>query len=168
MRKYAVWTIASIFMLAGYVGVVQAAPPCSVGKGIPTYAPPGEVIGMPVIDVHGKPLGHLENVIFDWSSSRIGYGVVSYEGNSYYVPWSTMACNTDGTSLRLQVDQQTVLSSPPVKEGTRMSKATRLKVQQYYGLAPYWEDTVQERPRVPSPSVIQPTFPSVPGEGINR
>lgn len=115
-------------------------------------------MGMSVIDAQGKPLGRLENIIYDWETSRIGYGIVSYEGNSYYVPWSTVACNTDGNSLRLQVDQQTVLTSPKVEEGAVIPRAKSLKIHQHYGLSPYWEDSVQRKPRVPTSS---PEIPSV-------
>jgi len=148
MRKYAFLTIASIFLLAGYVVGVQAAPvsPGPEGKNLPTYAPPGEIIGMSVSDVNGEPVGQLENVVFDWSSSRIGYGVISYEGNSYYVPWSVVRFNPDETSLRLQVDRQKVVTGPQVKE-TPVSRTTGIKIHEHYGLAPYWGETVRDKPQ---------------------
>lgn len=168
MNKVTILAILPIVvLLAGCAGRERAD--MAGMREVPAYAPAAEAIGMPVRDPQGQPVGQLENVIVDWQTGRIGYGVVSSEGSSYLVPWSVVSVSPeDRTSLRLKVDRQKVVTAPRYERGAPIPRATSLQIHQHYGISPIWEDTVTERPRPGMPAITDPSYPTgnVPSTGI--
>ncbi|MBE0599201.1 MAG: PRC-barrel domain-containing protein [Desulfuromonadales bacterium] len=140
-----------------------------VAVDVPTYSPAAEVIGMRVVDIQGQPVGQLENIVADWETGRIGYGVVSIDGNPYLLPWSAISISAAEPSvLRLNVDRQKVVTGPRFQRGTPISQATTIQIHQHYGISPIWEEKVRERPRPGTPAITDPSYPTgnIPSTGI--
>lgn len=119
-------------------------------------APLDQLGSFQVQSLQGENLGQVENVIVDLNEGRIGYVVIrsgelaQTEAEKYIVPWKALQPSVQQNTLTLTVDRARLMSAP---EGDILQALTRQEgqeIHQFYGVAPYWEESETEGMSEPS------------------
>ncbi|HKK15005.1 MAG TPA: PRC-barrel domain-containing protein [Gammaproteobacteria bacterium] len=81
------------------------------------------LIGQPVINSRGEPVGRMKTLIMDRSSGDVRYGVVSQNGQSYVVPWNQLK-ETANNQVQVDVNAAHLQSEFSAFEGAPGNRQT--------------------------------------------
>ena len=100
----------------------------------------------------GADLGKIEEIMFDVTTGRIAYAVLSFGGflgigdKLFAVPWGALSLNSDQEFV-LNVDRQMLESAPGFDKRRwpdMADPAFAQAVHRHYGKTPYWEHEVTD------------------------
>lgn len=102
----------------------------------------------------GEDLGKVDEIMIDIPSGRVAYAVLSFGGvlgmgsKLFAVPWSALTLDEDDHSFILDVDKRTLEAAPGFDKDNWPDMADPTwgtQLSRHYGVAPYWEETQEER-----------------------
>ena len=107
--------------------------------------------GDPVVNTKGEELGEVTDIMVDVRRGRVAYAVLSAGGflgigdKLFAIPWSALTLDADRKCFVLDVEKTRLEEAPgfdkdhwPAMADGRWAAA----VHSYYGIAPYWQDSV--------------------------
>lgn len=108
-----------------------------------------QVLGRPVRDGQGEPLGDIEELVVEPVSGRVAFALVALangeDGRDYLpVPWSALASENTGDAYVLPLPPRRLRQAPGFSENDWPDLEDRrwgLQIYTFYGLQPYWERT---------------------------
>jgi sporulation protein YlmC with PRC-barrel domain len=111
------------------------------------FASSENVNGMRVTDSRGEDVGKIHDIVFDPSSGRIGYFVLSSGGllgageKKYAVPFQSFQWNVDRKTLALKVDSEKLKNAPEFRSDMSYDRDFATRVDQYFGVSPSWDSS---------------------------
>ncbi len=105
----------------------------------------GGFVGMEVKNVQGETIGQITDLIMDEKSGDISLAVISggetmsASGKSFTVPFAAFEPGIEVETLQLTVDESLLANSPVRETGMSNGEFSR-SLQEYYGLAPQWDE----------------------------
>jgi sporulation protein YlmC with PRC-barrel domain len=130
----------------------MAEPKSARGRDI---VPAKSVIGSTVVNANYEDLGTIEDLVLDAGAGRIAYAVLSFGGflgvgDKYFaVPWYAFQFHLAEKRIVLNVDKKLLENAPGFDktDWPNMADSTwGTSIYKHYGLAPYWEETIGDRP----------------------
>jgi sporulation protein YlmC with PRC-barrel domain len=106
-----------------------------------------DVIGKNVVNLQGKDVGDIEEVVIDSVASRVTYAVMSFGGflgigdKLFAVPWESLNYDKADDVYVMKADRDLLKNAPGFDKDNwpDMSDPTRLsEIYKYYGSEPYW------------------------------
>lgn len=127
--------------------------PRSGAAGIPAVGIIGAeaMLGSPVVDRDGNPIGELRDLILDLRLGRVAYGVVALaygpasRGRLKAVPWNVMHVDYQ-SNLRVNAQREWVAGAPSLEAGlvpSLLDHEWAEFIHSYFGARPYWERNAQ-------------------------
>jgi len=112
-----------------------------------------EVLGRPVRDGNGEPLGDIEELVVEPLSGRVAYALVALgngdERRDYLpVPWAALASESTGDAFVLPLPHRRLRQAPGFAADDWPDLDDRgwgLQIYTFYGLQPYWERAPEAR-----------------------
>jgi len=105
------------------------------------------VEGTKVYRSDGTKIGHIERIMIDKRSGQAAYAVMNFGGflglggESYPLPWSVLAYNTDLGGYEVNVSDEQLKNAPHLRTGESWDDGNRDRdtmIYGYYGVPPYW------------------------------
>jgi sporulation protein YlmC with PRC-barrel domain len=97
-----------------------------------------------VTDSNGEDVGKIADVVFDISSGRIGYFVLSSGGaigvgeKKYAIPFQAFQWGTDRNVVALNVDKEKLRNAPEARSDMAYDRDFTTQVDEYFGVSPSW------------------------------
>jgi len=113
----------------------------STAMGVKKINKASELIGMDVKNQQGEKLGDIKDVVFDFTSERVGYVVLSADPGAlqaeklHAVPLKAFQPSADGTSLILNADKQKLASAEGFAKDSWPNPSNPS-----WGAQPFWQD----------------------------
>lgn len=129
-----------------------------------------KLIGRAVIGKKGQEIGNISDIMIDTRTGQVAYALVSSGGilgmgtSQYIVPWNALHTNSQTDQISLDMSKDQLKDAP--KGQTVASKEQALKIFQFYGVAPYWEEGTQHHQQ--QSEMNQPEEPKVMEEGSKK
>lgn len=107
----------------------------------------GTLKGDSVVNSQGQDLGRIEEIMFDVSSGRIAYAVLSFGGflgmgdKLFAIPWEALQLDTNKHRFILNVPKDRLEKAEGFDKNNWPDFANRdwaTRTHQYYGVDPYW------------------------------
>ena len=100
-----------------------------------------DLCGKDVRTVQTDDVGLLQNIVVDPDSGRVLYGILSYRGKLFAIPWSALSLNADAKQFVLHAETAQLADSVSFKNSewpdlTNKGWATDLYA--HYHVEPYW------------------------------
>jgi sporulation protein YlmC with PRC-barrel domain len=119
-------------------------------------APIDQLSSFQVQSMQGENLGQVQDVIVDLNEGRIGYVVIGSgelaqtDAEKYIVPWKALQPSLEQNALTLTVDKAQLMSAPEGDIQQALTRQEGQEIHQFYGVAPYWEESATEGMTEPS------------------
>ena len=106
-----------------------------------------KVGGTPVENPKGDSLGHIQDIMIDKISGRVGYAVLKYGsflgigGKLFAVPWDILKYDTARSAYVIDIPEDRLAGAPSFEEGRwpdMGDRAWTTKVHDYYGTRADW------------------------------
>ena len=107
-----------------------------------------KVEGTPLYRANGERVGRIERVMIDKVSGKVAYAVMSFGGfmgigGDYYpLPWSKLTYNPALDGYELNITEEQLKGAPKYGKYENWDWSDRArdrKVNDYYGVSPYWD-----------------------------
>jgi sporulation protein YlmC with PRC-barrel domain len=128
---------------ASHTGPVETpaeAKPHDVSGILPT----NQILGKDVVNPQGKKLGEIKTMLVDVNTGNLAYVVIA----DHPVPWKAIRANAQQKKFTLDISEEQFKKSP--KGEMIPSQDEEVRINDYYGVAPYWEEGVRRMPGTPS------------------
>ena len=106
-----------------------------------TWSRTSEIIGMAVRNRQNEDFGQINDVTVDPDTGRILYGIVSYNGKLYSIPWPAFATSSDSKYLIVDMPREQftrAYSFESTSWPTFTDEPWATKTYTYYKVEPYW------------------------------
>jgi sporulation protein YlmC with PRC-barrel domain len=119
----------------------QATTTTAGSMGIKKVNKASELIGMDVKNQQGEKLGDIKDVVFDFTSERVGYVVLAADPGAlqaeklHAVPLKAFQPSADGTSLILNADKQKLASAEGFSKDSWPNPSNPS-----WGAQPFWQE----------------------------
>jgi sporulation protein YlmC with PRC-barrel domain len=113
------------------------------------------IIGDTVRNRLGEDLGHIKELMLDVEDGRIAYAVLSFGGilgigdKLFAVPWRALELRPEERTFYLDVDKEQLENAPGFDKDNwpmTLDREFMTEVHSYYGIDPYWGETVRTGP----------------------
>ena len=109
------------------------------------------LIGDSVVNAAGEDLGEIKAIMLDVESGRIAYAVLSFGGflgmgnKLFAIPWSALTLDAGEKRFVLDIEKDRLENAPGFDKDhwpAMCDSNWATKLHEYYGVKPYWDDTV--------------------------
>ncbi|MCC6406997.1 MAG: PRC-barrel domain-containing protein [Planctomycetes bacterium] len=107
-----------------------------------------KIIGEAVINRQDEDLGKIHELVFDSSTGRLTYAVLSFGGfmgmgnKLFALPWGALEFSATENKLVLNVDKEKLKAAPGFDASAKWpdfaDRTWGSSIHTYYGYAPYW------------------------------
>lgn len=104
--------------------------------------------GTDVVNLQGKDVGHIEDIMIDLSTGHVAYAVLSFGGllgvgnKLFAVPFESFTIDQDDEKFILDVDKDRLKDAPGFDKNDWPETSDRTfqtEVYTYYNVDPYWD-----------------------------
>jgi sporulation protein YlmC with PRC-barrel domain len=105
--------------------------------------------GDKVVNTAGETIGKIDEIMIDTVTGRVAYAVLSFGGflgmgdKLFAIPWSRLSLDEDNKVFVLSVDRATLEKAPGFDKNNwpdMTEHSWGVRIYEYYGVAPYWDD----------------------------
>jgi len=109
---------------------------------VSVWAKASDLSGKDVRNSSNEDLGHISDLIIDADGSRLMYGILSFRGKMFAIPWTALALSSDGKYLMLNVTKDQLKDSIGFTRDTWPNFTDpqwNANTYDYYRQPRYWE-----------------------------
>jgi len=105
-----------------------------------------DLCGKKVRSTQTDDVGTLSDLAIDPDSGRVMYGILSFRGKLFAIPWTALTLNSDAQHFVLSADKEQLTDAVSFSKDTWPNLVDRrwaTETYVYYGIQPYWDGPME-------------------------